>query len=171
MRRMTLAPSISGLIMTLLLSSPAAADSINLSLANATQAAGPGSTLSFIATVSAPITNTAAVFLNADPNSEDYPLTLDDSGFLFSFPLSLSPGSSFTGTLFTVSLPAFAATGVTYNGYFEIDGGADSSASNNLASVTFQVTSTPEPRSVILLLAGLSGLAVPLRRKHRSQLT
>src|ERR1035438_1773639 len=120
MRKMTLAFPALGLIMTLLLSLPAAANTISLSLAKPVQAAVPGAILSFIATVSAPVTNTGAVFLNGDSATVDYPLTLDDSGFLFYFPLNLAPGGSYTGTLFTVNLPTFAAVGVTYNGYFEI---------------------------------------------------
>ena len=35
-------------------------------------------------------------------------------------------------------------------------------------SLALQVTAVPQPGSAILLLTGLSGLAVPLRRKQRS---
>ena len=50
-------------------------------------------------------------------------LTVDDSG-LFSFPLFLSPGGSYTGVLFTVDVPNATALG-PYFGYFQILGGSD----------------------------------------------
>jgi hypothetical protein len=54
------------LAVTLPLSSPVFADALNLNLTNPVQSGVPGSTVSFTATVSAPSTNGAAVFLNAD---------------------------------------------------------------------------------------------------------
>jgi hypothetical protein len=158
---------ILGLITTLAVSLPASADTLNLSLALASQAAEPGSTLAFIATASAPDTNAADVFLNEDSTSVDYPLTLDDSPFFSNFPLFLAPGDSFTGELFDVDIPSYASFGDYPNGYFEIDGGGDGNASNFLASVTFDVSVTPEPGGAILLLIGFSGLWVVFRRKHR----
>jgi hypothetical protein len=166
MRKITLALPILGLITTLAMSSPALADGIGLSLANPVQVTGPGSTLSFVATVSAPLSNLADVFLNSDSTNVDFPLTLDDSPFILNFPLFLAPGGSFTGDLFTVAVPTFAAFG-QYQGFFEIEGGADNGASNLLASVNFQVTNAPEPGGIVLLLIGLTGLAVALRRKYR----
>lgn len=155
-----------GLLTLLSLSLPVSADTLGLSLASADQTTGPGSTLSFVATVSAPLSNLASVFLNSDSATVDFPLMLDDSPFLFTFPLSLNPGDSFAGVLFTVAVPAFAPLFTTYNGYFEIDGGADSNAADNLASVTFQVSTAPEPQGLLLLLIGLSGLALALRFKR-----
>jgi hypothetical protein len=166
MIKKTLVLPLLGLLMGLSLSLPASADTIGLSLASPEQTAGPGSTVSFLANVSAPLSNLASVFLNSDSATVDFPLTVDDSPFLL-FPLSLNPGDSFTGVLFTVDVPAFAPLFTSYNGYFEIDGGVDSNASDKLASVTFQVSTVPEPRSLLLLLIGLSGLALALRFKHR----
>jgi hypothetical protein len=158
--------NLSILCLAFIASAPASADIINFSLVNPPQSAIPGSLLSFSATVSAPLTNGAAVFLNADSNNIDNPLTLDDSGFVNNFPLSLVPGQSFTGVLFTVTVPAFAAPN-TYDGFFEIDGGADGNAGNSLGSVNFQIQVVPEPATAGLLLGGLAGIAAMVFRRPR----
>jgi hypothetical protein len=147
----------------LLMPSPALADTLNLSLSNPVQAAKPGSTLTFDATVSAPSTNSAAIFLNSDNFTIGSSLTLDDSDF-FNFPLSLSPGDSYTGALFTVTLPADIAY-QTYTGSFEILGGADGSTFDTLATTGFQVRVTPEPSTMLLLATGLGLPAFVMYRK------
>lgn len=151
----------------LLLSVPAYADTITLTLTNPVQFGGGslGSSLSFDATVAAPSTNGGDVFLNGDSFNVDAPLTLDDSPFISGFPFSLSPGQSFNGLLFTVFLPTTTSNAV-YNGFFEILGGADGNASNDLADVTFEVNTVPEPTTILMLGAGLPGLVVMIRRKR-----
>lgn len=151
--------------MILLAPSPALADTLTLSLSNPVQSATPGSTITFDATVSAPNTNTAPIFLNSDNYTIDSPLSLDDSDF-FSFPLSLDPGDSYTGALFTVTLPANILS-QTYTGSFEILGGADGSTFDTLASTGFQVNPTPEPGTMLLLATGLGLLAFVMYRKNR----
>jgi hypothetical protein len=148
----------------LLVPSLALADTLTLSLSNPVQSATPGSTLTFDATVSAPSTNAAPIFLNGDNYTIDSPLTLDDSDF-FSFPLSLDPGDSYTGALFTVTLPSGLAQG-DYTGSFEILGGADGSAFDTLATTGFQVSPTPEPGTMLLLATGLGLLAFVMYRKR-----
>jgi hypothetical protein len=64
---------------------PASAEAIYLTLVNPPQLAVPDTDLSFSATVSAPLTSGAPVFLNADSTTIDSPLTLDDSGFFLNF--------------------------------------------------------------------------------------
>ena len=151
----------------LLLVMPASADTINLVLSNPVQSGAPGSTLSFDATVSAPLANAATVYLNGDSFDITIPGSnpIDDSGFLFNFPLSLDPGDTFTGTLFSVTLPSDLALG-TYNGFFTITGGGPADL-NNLATVNFQVNSAvPEPGTWALLATGLGILAMAISRRR-----
>jgi hypothetical protein len=88
------------------------------------------------------------------------------------FPLSLDPGESFSGTLFSIALPSNLAAGL-YTGSFEILGGADSDALETLFSVDFQVnvaptaSTVPEPESLMLVVAGLPGVALLVQRKWR----
>lgn len=142
-------------------SAPAAADSISLMLSHPVQTGAPGSTLIFDATVSAPFANSATVFLNFDNFGDTIPgaNSIDDSGFFLDFPLSLDPGDSFTGTLFSVTLPPGVAPG-SYTGFFEIFGGSNAEAVNPLATVNFQINATPEPGSWVLLATGLGILAI-----------
>jgi hypothetical protein len=157
---------------TLLLSSRTFADTIGLNLTTPVQSSTAGSTVSFAATVSAPGTNGGTVFLNGDSFDVTSPLVLDDSGFFFTFPLSLEPGDSFSGTLFSIALPSNLAAGL-YTGSFEILGGVDSGTFDTLGSVDFQVnvapaaSTVPEPESLMLLAAGLPGVAFLVQRKWR----
>jgi hypothetical protein len=157
---------------TSLLSSRTFADTIDLSLNAPAQPGTAGSTISFVATVLAPGTNGGTVFLNGDSFNVSSPLILDDSGFFNDFPLSLDPGDSFSGTLFSIALPSNLASGL-YTGSFEILGGADSDALDTLGSVDFQVnvaptaSTVPEPESLMLLAAGLPGVALLVQRKRR----
>ena len=159
------------LAVLLLIAPPASADTINLVLTNPVQAGSPGSLLSFDATVLAPLSNGATVYLNGDDFNVNItgPNPIDDSGFLFDFPLSLNPGDSFEGTLFTVALPPDLPIGI-YNGFFTITGGADPSTLNTLATVDFQIDAVPEPGTWVLLITGLGILAaMTLNRRHMSQ--
>jgi hypothetical protein len=162
------------LAVLLLVASQASADTISLVLSNPVQTGAPGSTLSFDATVSAPLGNGATVYLNGDNYGIDIagPSPIDDSGFLLGFPLSLDPGDSSTGTLFTVALPSGLAPGI-YNGFFEIAGGVDPSALDELVTVDFQINAespVPEPGTWILFATGLCMLtAGTIGRRHLSQ--
>jgi hypothetical protein len=156
------------LLAALMPAAPALADTVNLSLTTPVQTGAPSSTLTFDATVSAPLANGAPVFLNSDNFGVGIPgSTIDDSGFLTNFPLSLSPGDDFTGTLFTVTLPSNLASGV-YSGFFEIFGGA-AGAADPLATVDFQIDASspvPEPGTWVLLATGLGILATWMWHRH-----
>lgn len=145
----------------------ARADTITLTLANPVQSTlSGGGTFSFVATVSAPATNAALENLNGALFSVPSPATLDDSGYLDNFPLSLDPGQDYTGELFSVTLPAVLSDGL-YSGTFSITGGPDYTDNDVLATVNYAINVTPEPASWLLLATGMLGMAALwLRRKH-----
>jgi hypothetical protein len=168
-RKIILSLTMFVLAIFLLVPPLALADTLTLSLSNPVQRATPGATLTFDATVSAPSTNAVPIFLNSDNYTIDSPLTLDDSDF-FSLPLSLDPGDSYTGALFTITLPSGFAQG-DYTGSFEILGGADGSAFDTLATTDFQISPTPEPRTMLLLATGLGPLGFVMYRKKGKSLS
>ena len=158
---------------TLLLSSRTFADTIDLSLNAPAQPVTAGSTVSFFATVSAPGTNGGTVFLNGFSFNVPSPLILDDSGFFNDFPFSLDPGDSFSGVLFTITLPSNTSAGL-YPVTFEILGGADIGAQDTIAwvqefplNVAPTASTVPEPESLMLLAVGLPGVAFLVQRKWR----
>ena len=120
----------------------------------------PGNTASFTGT----ITNNdpvSSMFLNSDSlsdsitvNVNDPDLTLDDSPFAFNSNFyAINPGASVSGLLFTAAVPDGATSGTIYLGSFDILGGLDGNASDELAHADFAVevvSSTPEPSGAAL---------------------
>lgn len=153
-------------LLTIGLSSAVAyADTITFTLTNPNgNVPLTGGSLMYEATVSAPASNGAAVFLNGDSFNVTAPITLDDSSFFSNFPLSLAPGTSFTGDLFELTAAPGTPLGV-YLGTFTLLGGADGFASDALGTVNFSLTlATPEPSSILLLVSGLGAMPLLLGR-------
>jgi hypothetical protein len=155
--KMTLA--VAALLTIGLPSAAAYADSLTFTLTNPNGSASvTGGSLAYDATVSAPASNSGAVFLNGDSFNITAPITLDDTDFFANFPLSLAPGTSFTGDLFVLTVPPNSPFG-TFLGTFTLLGGANGNASDPLGTVNFSLVTTPEPSSIMLLLTGLGGFA------------
>ena len=163
--------ALSALVFALILqAAPAHADTLNFSLTSSTLSGASGDTLTFFGTVSTPSSNRKTIYLNGDSlNFSASGATVDDSGFVFNFPLSLDPNNTFTGELFTVTLPSDLPQGL-YSGYFEILGGSNSSVSSTLATVGFQVVdgAAPEPTSWLLLATAVAFLGFAMRTQMAS---
>jgi hypothetical protein len=148
----------------LLAGTAAKADSLTLTL-NAPFQSGPSDMFVFTGTIA--YTNADSVndggateYLNGDSFYVDAPATLDDSPFNNNAPLSMNPGNSWSGEIFTVTTPAYINGGANfYTGSFSIVGGeSPSDDSDLLATVDFNVQVTPEPPSWELLAMALMAL-------------
>ena len=148
-------------LLTIGMSSVAAyADSLNFTL-NSPNGSVPesGGSRTYSATVSASSANTGAIFLNGDSFNVTAPIKLDDTGFFTNFPITLAPGASFTGDLFTLTAPAGSPFG-TFLGTFSLLGGSNAGSTSVLGTANFSVATTPEPSSVVLTLTAMAGLGI-----------
>ena len=151
----------------LALAGRAQADSLNFTLQSPTQqVSANGGTLSFIATLFAPSSNTAPIYLNGFGYNVAAPLTLDGAAFN-NTPYYLSPGDSYSSELFTVNAPSGTAVG-DYAGTYTLYGGADSSSYDPIGTQSFvvHVTPAPEPSTWALMILGFGMAGCTLRRRR-----
>ncbi len=157
-----------------MLSAAAHADTINFVITKPVQTGAPGATLTFDATISAPLSNGAPIFLNVigttTPGFDSSPIDLTD--FFVNFPPFLNPGASTTDALFTIALAGDIAPGV-YLGSVGIGGGINSDAENLLGTANFEIdvpgtSPVPEPGTWVLLITGAGALAGVVYSRRRS---
>jgi len=151
----------------LLLFSPLAyADSIQITLTQASISGPAGTSITFDAT----LTNltTSPIFLNGDSaTTSSSMLTVSDAPFLQNAPLSLAPGATSSPfAVFNVFLNPKTPVGTYSLNYFSILGGADGGAFKTVGSAEFTVVASPapEPGTFVLLLSGALGFAFHKRR-------
>jgi hypothetical protein len=148
------------LILATLASVSAKADEVTITIDQPSQTASAGATLQFFGTITNDTDST--LYLNSDDLTlPGLSLTTTDQ-FFNTVPNALAPdGSSGDIELFdvTVSNPLLDPAG-TYSGTYNLTGGPDGNAQDNLGTATFSVTTvTPEPPSLYLLLTGILSLA------------
>jgi len=153
------------------------ADSLDVTLTQSSQTVTLGtSTVAFDATISNP-SAADTIFLNSDSSTtSSLFLTVDDTPFFNNAPLSLDPGAN-SGPieLFDVLLAPNTPTGVYDLNLFSILGGPDAgsfSDFSDLVDVAFSIdvvspVATPEPSSLLLVFAGLVGVAAFLGARKR----
>ena len=117
----------------------------------------PGSPVTFSGT----LTNTGATTAYINGDNVTSALPFDDTPFLLGAPLFLNPADSFTGPLFTVSVPTGTPLGL-YTGTFSVIGGDSPGASDILSSAVFGVQVVPEPAT---WMSGLAMIGVFLARR------
>src|SRR5579875_826407 len=122
---------------------------LNFTLQNPNPTVAPGSTFAFFATLTNTDPNNSIVLTGNNTNYSD-PNTNDFSDNFLNTPPSLNPagtsGSSWTGDLFDVTVPANSVSGTVYTGTYEIDftdGGVPGSVTQNFSVTVGGHATTP----------------------------
>lgn len=151
---------------------------LSLRFAPLSQNLNPSGSITFLGTLSLDTTSAESVSLTGASGSIVGPssaVALDDSAFLASLPISLDPGTSYSG-MFTVT--ATAATPGNYSLNYEVDGVGDSTSSSFVANggASIDVKSAPVPEAsslrqmALAALLVLPGVFLVKRRRNASSL-
>jgi len=141
---------------------------LDLTLLSSAQTVSVGGTATFTGTITNPA-DQPTMFLNGLDISVDGWLLIDPAPL--GLPVSLDGGDSFTGDLFTVTVPGGTLPGA-YAGNLTITGGTDGTATDPLTPATlFTVnvvaSAAPEPTTFALLLFGAGWFGPRVARKRR----
>jgi len=160
---------IGTLIAALLFSATAAvATPITLVLDSSLLSGLPGTTVTFIGTVTD--VGNSPTFLNGDSVNVAPPLLPDDTPFFVNFPFTLNPLQAVKAPILSVGIPLGTTAGL-YVGTLELLGGVSPVSDDILATVPFAVQvqaaaqPVPEPLTAVLLLCG--GTVAALRHLRR----
>jgi len=156
-------------LISVLLSSAAKADTIDITLTASSLSGQAGDAITFYAT----LTNTSAtdtIFLNGDSSGTSSTfLTVDDTPFLTNAPFFLDPGDvSGPYALFNVLIDPTTPDGTYDLNSFSILGGLDGSSFDVVGTAEFSVTvgpavAAPEPDMLPMLLVGLLSIGLLMR--------
>ena len=131
-----------------------------------------GGQLTYNGTLSAPSSNTGDEnldHLSFDLNPPSM-FAFDQSNFLNNAPFFLTPGQTYTGTLFTLTVPANSTSG-SYVGSVQLYSNVTKDSLIGLQTFGVYVAPaapasvTPEPSSFALLGTGLLGVAGMMRKR------
>src|SRR5215813_7130347 len=139
------------------IASSASATPITLTLNSSLLFGLPGTTVTFVGTVSD--VGNSPTFLNSDVVSLSPPLLPDDTPFFTNFPAILGPLQQVKAPILSVGIPVAATAGL-YSGTLQLLGGTSPDSDDVLATVPFAVQvqaatqPVPEPATAMLLLLG-----------------